>query len=199
MAQGKEENDIETGKGEKKAEGSGKAANGEGRAIAEENSELKERLLRLAAEFDNYKKRTANEVSTAKRMGVAELMKPLLNVLDEFELTIMALGKVKDDNISKGIEMLYSNFIEVLRSFGLKEVDVDRAFDPYKHEIVLTREDDSKPGTILEVVKKGYMLDDKLLRPASVIVAREREGNAEPKSSAEGSDANQGKEKKKND
>ena len=197
MTQGKEENGgIETGKEEKKAAGSEKAANNEGKARAEDNGELKERLLRLAAEFDNYKKRTANEVSTAKRMGVAELMKPLLNVLDEFELTIMALGKVKDDNISKGIEMLYSNFIEVLRSFGLKEVDADSTFDPYKHEIVLTREDDSTPGTILEVVKKGYMLDDKLLRPASVIVAKEREGNAETKSGTEGSGANKEEMKK---
>ncbi len=198
MAHGKEGNDIETGKEEKKAEASEKAANGEGKARAEDNGELKERLLRLAAEFDNYKKRTANEVNTAKRMGVAELMKPLLNVLDEFELTLMALGKIKDDNISKGIEMLYSNFIEVLRSFGLKEVDADSVFDPYKHEIVLAREDGSKPGTILEVVKKGYMLDDKLLRPASVIVAKERDGNAESGRGDGGSDADL-EERKKND
>ncbi|MEM0149431.1 MAG: nucleotide exchange factor GrpE [Candidatus Micrarchaeaceae archaeon] len=142
---------------------------------ANEYAELKERFLRLAAEFDNYKKRTANEASIAKRMGTAELMKPLLNIVDEFELTLMAVGKSKDDGLAKGIEMLYSNFVDVLKSFGLKEVET-KGFDPYKHEIILAREDDSKPGTILEIVKKGYMLDDKLLRPASVIVAKEREG-----------------------
>lgn len=151
----------------------------------DENAETREKFLRLAAEFDNYKKRTANEVSAAKRMGIAEIMKPLLGVLDEFELTLIAVNGSKDERMIKGIEMLYSNFLEVLRSFGLKEIEADSTFDPYKHEIVLTREADSKPGTILEVVKKGYMLDERLLRPASVIVARER-GNATDE--AKGSD-----------
>ncbi|MGC8538092.1 MAG: nucleotide exchange factor GrpE [Candidatus Micrarchaeia archaeon] len=183
-------------KEEKKATASENAPKDESKASAEENGELKERLLRLAAEFDNYKKRTANEVSTAKRMGIAELMKPLLNVLDEFELTIIALGKAKDDNISKGIEMLYSNFVEVLRSFGLKEVDADSVFDPYKHEIVLAREDSSRPGTILEVVKKGYMLDGKLLRPASVIVAKEKDGNVDRENMDESGNADREERKK---
>ncbi len=144
---------------------------------SDEYMELKERFMRLAAEFDNYKKRTANDIASAKRMGMAELMKPLLSVLDEFELTLIAVNAAKNDSLAKGVEMLYSNFTDTLKSFGLMEVEADGAFDPYRHEIMLAREDDSKPGTILEVVKKGYMLDGKLLRPASVIVAKERERN----------------------
>jgi molecular chaperone GrpE len=68
--------------------------------------------------------------------------------------------------------MLYSNFIDTLKKEGLKEVEVDGIFDPYRHETVMVRESDEKEGTILETVKKGYVFEGMLLRPASVIISK---------------------------
>ncbi|MEM3227510.1 MAG: nucleotide exchange factor GrpE [Candidatus Micrarchaeaceae archaeon] len=138
----------------------------------DKEKEENERFLRLAAEFDNYKKRTAKEIIAAKEIGRAELIKKLLPTLDEFEIAInsMPAGEAK-----KGIELIYSNFVEALKGEGLKEIEVKGAFDPYKHEIVMVKEDGAKDGTILEVVRKGYVLGDLVLRPASVVIAKERQ------------------------
>lgn len=134
-------------------------------------AELKENMLRLAAEFDNYKKRVKKELDNAEKNGKMILIKDLLPIVDEFELAMLAIGSA-DDNVGKGIEMLYSNLMDQLKKEGLKEVDAKGIFDPYKHEIVMVRESEKKEGTILEVVKKGYTFDDRLLRPSSVIIAK---------------------------
>jgi len=136
------------------------------------DKELKEQLLRLAAEFDNYKKRTKNDVDNAKSAGKAELVKGFLPILDEFELALIVVNKTSDKIVARGVEMLYSNFTDMLKKEGLGEITCKGVFDPYKHEIMMTRESKEKEGTILDVVKKGYTFDNVLLRPASVIVAK---------------------------
>ena len=143
-------------------------------AAPQENNDkdMKEQLLRLAAEFDNYKKRVKNDVESAKSAGKAELVKGLLPILDEFELALIAVNKTQDKNVAKGVEMLYSNFTDTLKKEGLNEVLCKGMFDPYKHEIMMTKESKEKEGTILEVVKNGYTFDKVLIRPASVIVAK---------------------------
>ena len=78
----------------------------------------------------------------------------------------------KDDELAKGIAMIYTNFIEALKKEGIEEIDAKGRFDPYKHEIVMTKESEKEDGTILEVVKKGYALGGLLIRPASVIVSK---------------------------
>ena len=135
-----------------------------------EVAELKDRLLRLAAEFDNYKKRVAKDLDGSKSTGKAELMKKLLTIVDEFELAIAAMGK-GSDNI-RGVELLFSNFMDILKGEGLKEIDSRGVFDPYKHEIMLAKESNEKEGTILEVVRKGYSVNGMMLRPVSVIVSK---------------------------
>jgi molecular chaperone GrpE len=147
----------------------------------EDCSELKEQMLRLAAEFDNYKKRVKRDVDSAESNGKILLIKKMLPIIDEFELAMLAVNGTKDTTVSKGIEMLYSNFVEVLKKEGLSEVDCVGVFDPYKHEIIMVKDSEEKEGTILEVVKKGYIFDDKLIRPASVIIAKERETKEENK------------------
>ena len=133
-------------------------------------AELKDRLLRLAAEFDNYKKRVAKDIDSAKTVGKAELMRGMVPVLDEFELAINAKGL--DDESAKGIELVYSNLMDSLKREGLRTIEVDGKFDPFRHEIVLTRESGEEDGVIIGVVRKGYALGDLLIRPASVIVSR---------------------------
>jgi molecular chaperone GrpE len=138
----------------------------------EQDQEQKEKLLRLAAEFDNYKKRVQKELEESNSMGKASLAKEILPIIDEFELAMIALDKSEDKTMVKGIEMLYSNLIDVLKRNGLREIKCEGMFDPYKHEIMMVKESKEKEGTILEVIKKGYEFSGKLLRPSSVIVAK---------------------------
>jgi len=138
--------------------------------------ELKDRLLRLAAEFDNYKKRAAKENENAKLLGKAELMRKLLPTLDEFELALSVSSK--ENKEIKGFEMIFSNFLDTLKSEGLEVIETDGRYDPYKHEIILAKESDKEEGSIIEVVRKGYMLNGILLRPATVIVAKAKSGTS---------------------
>ncbi len=135
-----------------------------------ETSELKDRLLRLAAEFDNYKKRAAKEVDNMRTIGKAELMSKMLPILDEFELAIKSMNL--DNEKDKGIALVFSNMFDMMKKEGLQEVEADGRFDPYKHEIILTKESNENEGKILETVRKGYVFNGILLRPASVIVSK---------------------------
>lgn len=137
----------------------------------DEQAEMKEKMLRLAAEFDNYKKRTRKEVDEASLLGKAALVKDMLPVIDEFQLAIIALEKSEDKHMLKGITMLYSNLMDTLKRNGLSEIKCEGRFDPFRHEIVMVKESKEKEGTILEVIGKGYELGGRLIRPASVIVA----------------------------
>ena len=148
-----------------------KESKGEDKLVSEkEYLELKDRLLRLAAEFDNYKKRAAKENENAKLLGKAELMRKLLPTLDEFELALSVSSK--ENKEIKGFEMIFSNLLDALKSEGLEVIEANGRYDPYKHEIILAKESDKEEGSILEVVRKGYMLNGILLRPATVIVAK---------------------------
>ncbi len=142
-------------------------------AEEKEQYEPKEQMLRLAAEFDNYKKRMKNEMDRAKGIGKAELAERMLPILDEFELALIAANGSGDKAVAKGMELVYSNFKDVLTREGLREIPAEGAVDPYRHEAIMVKESDKRPGTILEVVKKGYMFGDILLRPAAVIVAKD--------------------------
>lgn len=136
-------------------------------------AELKDRLLRLAAEFDNYKKRVAKDIDISKEMGRADVISKLLPTLDEFEIALDSFDK-KDEHL-KGMSLIYSNLMSTLKGFGLREVDSSGKFDPYKHEIMLVKESEKDDDTIIEVIRKGYMLNTLMLRPASVIVAKHEE------------------------
>ena len=121
--------------------------------------------------FDNYKKRTARELDASKKVGKAELMRQIVPVLDEFELALNAKGL--DEDAKKGIELVYSNLADALKSEGLSVVDTKGKFDPFRHEeILMTRDCKEEDGNIIEVIRKGYALGDILIRPASVIVSK---------------------------
>ncbi len=135
----------------------------------------------MAAEFDNYKKRVARESAELRDSSKAEIARRILPALDEFELAIASARKGKDteDPTLKGMEMIYSNLLSSLKSEGLKVIDTDGVYDPYKHEILMTVESDKKEGMIVEVVRKGYTLKDVLVRPAAVIIARKHDAEKE--------------------
>ncbi|MEM0200895.1 MAG: nucleotide exchange factor GrpE [Candidatus Micrarchaeaceae archaeon] len=139
--------------------------------------ELKDRLLRLAAEFDNYKKRTVKDIENAKNFGKAEFAIKILPILDEFELAIESM-KLNNEG-EKGVGMVFSNLLEVLKKEGLKEIDTKGKFDPYKHEIMISKNNDQEEGTIIQVVRKGYTLNNMMLRPASVIISNGKKEKGE--------------------
>jgi molecular chaperone GrpE len=127
--------------------------------------ELTNDLKRVMAEFDNYKKRNERERFEFARIANAEIVKQLLNVLDELEITMQ---HVKD----KGVEMVYANLVAILKSNGLVEMN-DKKFDPYKHEAIKQVEENEE-GRIVETIKKGYILNGVVLRHALVIVSKKK-------------------------
>ncbi|MCL4404427.1 nucleotide exchange factor GrpE [Candidatus Marsarchaeota archaeon] len=179
----KKENSAKTG-GEQQKENKK-----EEQVSKKEYDELKERMLRLAAEFDNYKRRSAADVANAKNVGKAEMLKRLMPVMDEFELAMISSTKSSDENLARGVKMVYANLMGALKAEGMEEVDTKGKYDPYRSEIVMVRETDkSEPGEVLEVLKKGYAINGILVRPASVIIAKEPSEMEERKSNEEKND-----------
>ncbi|MEM3199486.1 MAG: nucleotide exchange factor GrpE [Candidatus Micrarchaeaceae archaeon] len=140
--------------------------------LKKEYDELKERHARTMAEFDNYKKRVQKDIDSAKELGTIELTRALLGTLDEFDLTLAVASKSDDKVLAKGVELLYANFVETLKSFGLEDIDASSKADPYKHEIAMVAQNDKPEGSIIEVIKKGYSMHGKIIRPATVIVSK---------------------------
>ncbi|MBI1808067.1 MAG: nucleotide exchange factor GrpE [Ignavibacteria bacterium] len=151
-----------------------------------ENSvnQYKDQLLRKAAEFENYKKRTENDYASIIKFSKEELIMKLLPVLDDFERSLKA-SKVQSGDpqgtsanesvFMKGVELIYSKFKKLLETQGVKHFDVVGApFDPQLHDALLQLpRTDVPPHTVIEEVEKGYMLNDKVIRHAKVIVSAE--------------------------
>jgi molecular chaperone GrpE len=139
--------------------------------IKEERDSLYDRLLRKQAEFENYKKRIERERSEYVQFASAELVKELLNALDSFELAIR--NAKTDEQTLRGFELIYKQLVDTLGRFGLKAIEVKgQKFDPNFHQAVATTATDQvDEHTILEEMRKGYLLNGRLLRPAMVNVA----------------------------
>jgi molecular chaperone GrpE len=147
-----------------------------------EAKENYDRLLRQAAELENYKKRAAREKTEAIRYANESLVKDLLPVLDNLERALdYAQGGGNGKPLLDGIEMVLKSFVEILGKHGVNPIAaVGESFDPNKHEAiaqVVTQE--HKPNTVVEEHHKGYYLLDRLLRPAQVSVAKPPENNEE--------------------
>lgn len=135
----------------------------------EKYNALYDRYLRLQADFDNFKKRNAATSATMYAQGVGDIITEILPVLDYLDL---AMAAQKDEEQRKGIELVKNAFTTILSKHGVEEmVCVGETFDPNKHEAVMKREDSENSGKIIEVVKKGYSREGKILRHPMVIVA----------------------------
>ena len=144
-------------------------------SVRAEAAEYLDHLRRLKAEFDNYRKRVLKEQTRAVELATEPLMTKLLEVLDEFELAVMAAESKPDfERFRRGVEMVYGKLQEILRSEGLERVDADgRPFDPEVHEALLqVDEGDGEETYVADVLRTGYRLKGRLLRPAGVKVAR---------------------------
>ncbi len=138
-------------------------------------SVLKESLLRNQAELQNYKRRKDEETERILKYKDEELIKELLPIIDNFERAIKMDDNDLSDEVSKfleGFKIIYTNTINILEKFQVKAIEADGVeFDPTYHHAVLTAHDESKPeGVVLEVLQKGYMYKDRVIRPAMVKV-----------------------------
>jgi molecular chaperone GrpE len=141
-------------------------------ALKEERDGLYDRLLRKQAEFENYKKRVERERSEFIQFASAELMKELLNALDSFDLALRNTG-----GDLRGFELIYKQLLDTMTRFGLKAIEAKgQKFDPNVHQAVATQPaDEVEENTIVEEMRKGYLLNGRLLRPAMVTVATKKE------------------------
>jgi molecular chaperone GrpE len=136
-------------------------------------AEYLEDLRRLKAEFENYRKRVGKEQTRAIDLAAAPVMAKLLEVLDEFELALMAADRSPDfDRFVRGVEMVYAKLTDVLRSEGLEPIEAEgKPFDPARHEALLQADGEGDPY-VADVLRPGYTLKGRVLRPAGVKVAR---------------------------
>ena len=139
----------------------------------EEAGHLREALLRKSADFDNLKRRTEKDKADYFKFALADTFHDLLGVLDNFERALAHRGDASSEDFQAGIDMIARQLGDALRKYGLVEVPaLGLSFDPNVHEAVVREETpDAAPGTVLEVYQRGYMLNDRLLRPARVKVA----------------------------
>jgi len=128
--------------------------------------------LRLAADFDNYRKRVARDQAELVQRATERLVKELLPVLDDLERALQAADEHEEAKLEDGVRLVHRALAEVLRKEGIEEIATEGAFDPHVHEALLTQPGDGvETGDVLQVLQKGYRLGDKVVRPARVIVA----------------------------
>jgi molecular chaperone GrpE len=157
--------------------------------LERERDEYLDSLQRLKAEFDNYRKRAAREQESLSSRASEALLKELLPILDDLERALAA-GELRNARIAtgqspvastqrqreaeleEGVRLVHRALLEVMRKHGLELIETDGAFDPHVHEALLAQPvEEVEPGSVVEVLQKGYRLGDRVLRPARVVVA----------------------------
>ncbi len=146
--------------------------------LENEVAELKDKLLRKAAEFENYKRRTENDQLNLLTYAAESFIQRLLPVVDDFERSLQHINEAQEvDAIKQGLKLIYDKFMKVLDDQGvIKMESIGQPFNVEYHEALLQRPDDSvEPHTVLEEIEKGYMYKDKVIRHAKVIVSEDKE------------------------
>ena len=142
--------------------------------------ELNERVVRLTADYDNFRKRAQRDKIEARQFANQGILEKLLPVLDNFEMAIIAV-KDADPSVRDGVQMIYDQLLGVLKTEGVEPVDaVGQQFDPNMHEAISQEESDEvEEGKVINQIQRGFILNDRLVRPARVIVAKAPEGEEE--------------------
>ena len=140
--------------------------------IEEQQSVEDDRLLRLAAEFDNYKKRAAREREQYVVLANERLVKELLPILDDLERALDAAEQHEEAQLEEGVRLVHRSLAQLLARNGVSAIETEGKFDPHVHEALLTQPaEDKESGVVLDVIQKGYKLGDRVVRPARVIVS----------------------------
>ena len=142
--------------------------------FASQFEDMRDKYLRLSAEFDNYRKRTLREKSDILKYGSEEVLRDLLPVVDDLDRALKAIEVANDINAVKdGLSLIVNKFNEFLKSKGVKEIDaVGQELNTDLHEAItkFPVQDEAQKGKIVDVVQKGYMLNDKVMRFSKVVV-----------------------------
>ena len=132
--------------------------------------------LRLAADFDNYRKRVAREQVELTSRANERLLNELLPVLDDLERALEAAAEHEEAKLEEGVRLVHRSLLGLVERHGLSEIETDGAFDPHVHEALLAQPGEgTEEGSVIEVLQKGYRLGDRVLRPARVVVAGPKE------------------------
>lgn len=140
---------------------------------ASQVEDLRDRLMRLAAEYDNYRKRSNREIENARQRARIDTLRPFLSVLDDLGRALEFGDSENLEPVVEGVRMVAQQFLNVLNKQGVEAfTSVGRRFDPKRHDAVSQiATDDAPEGIVLDEIEKGYLFRDELLRPAKVVVA----------------------------
>jgi molecular chaperone GrpE len=138
---------------------------------------LEDRLLRLAADFENYKKRVARERDEYVTHANERLVKELLPILDDLERALTAAAEHEEAALEEGVALVYRSLASLLERQGLKPISTTGKFDPHVHEALLSQPSEADEGSVIDVVQKGYTLGDRVVRPARVVIAAPQPGS----------------------
>src|SRR5512138_3409737 len=151
------------------------------KSVERELESIKDRHLRSLAEFENLRKRSEREKRDARRVALADLSREFLPVVDSFESALAhATSEDLASDFGQGVLLIHRQLTDLWHKHGLREVDTAGAFDPNHHEAVSTEPSNEPANSILEVLRKGYTLGDRLIRPALVKVAVRPDETSEP-------------------
>jgi molecular chaperone GrpE len=148
-------------------------------AKEKEYDETQDKLLRVSAEFENYRKRTAREMDDFRKYAVQSLLKEMLSAVDHIELAIQAAAcnSTPDKNLTEGLSLTLKELLRIFEKFNVTPIEAaGKPFNPEFHEAILREESAELPeNAVLREMQKGYMIGGRLLRPALVVVAAPRD------------------------
>jgi len=149
----------------------------------EEAKETYDRFLRVSAEFENYKKRSAREMEDFRKFANQSLLKEMLSVVDNLELAINSANAnpKSDSSLKEGLDLTHKEIMRVFDRFNVKPIESKgKSFDPTYHEAVMQEETEEYPeNTVINEMQKGYLIHDRLLRPAMVVVAKPKTNSSD--------------------
>jgi molecular chaperone GrpE len=160
------------------------------RETQERLKDTHDRLLRTAAEFDNFKKRAAKERDDAQKFGIERLLKDFLPVADNLERALDHAEEHDLRQVIEGVKLVQKLLETTLARHGVTGFSaLGQPFDPTLHEALMQQESDAPPGTVVSEMSRGYKLNERLVRPAAVVVARPRSGGSPPSTPPSGDGA----------
>ncbi|MFN2371043.1 MAG: nucleotide exchange factor GrpE [Candidatus Krumholzibacteriia bacterium] len=144
--------------------------------LAAECDELRDKWLRALADLDNQRKRARRDVEDARRFALAEVLRPMLEVADNFERALQAMdgsAETTAAGVRQGVDLIHQSFRAALRDRGVEPIEaMGQPFDPARHEAVAqVPGGDAEAGTVIDIVQQGYRLGEFVLRPARVVIA----------------------------
>jgi molecular chaperone GrpE len=161
--------------------------------LENEITDLKDKLLRRAAEFENYKRRTENDQLNLLKYSAESFIIKFLPVVDDFERSIDHMDSAKDiESIKKGLILIYNKLMKILSEQGVEKIEaVGKPFNVEYHEALLQRKaEDVEPHTVLDEIEKGYMYKDKVIRHSKVIVSEDLDEESTPNSDERNDNSN---------